>query len=123
MRDGESADARGRRSAPPLPRAQSADRRAGQARQSRQGTVVFPRHLRLRAVAPRSAPTARRADDGRRPSLASASQDPDPKYVTAGVVIDGAVMKDASRYALTEAMDEGHCGLPTDQLIPLAEEL
>jgi exodeoxyribonuclease V alpha subunit len=26
-------------------------------------------------------------------------------------------------YALTEAMDEGHCGLPTDQLITLAEEL
>jgi ATP-dependent exoDNAse (exonuclease V) alpha subunit len=26
-------------------------------------------------------------------------------------------------YALTEAMNEGHCGLPTDQLIPLAEEL
>ena len=26
-------------------------------------------------------------------------------------------------YAFTEAMDEGHCGLPTDQLIPLAEEL
>jgi hypothetical protein len=26
-------------------------------------------------------------------------------------------------YALTEAMDEGHCGLPTDQLIPLSEEL
>src|SRR4029077_15895082 len=26
-------------------------------------------------------------------------------------------------YALTEAMDEGHCGLPTDQLISLAEEL
>src|SRR5271163_4885277 len=26
-------------------------------------------------------------------------------------------------YALTEAMDEGHCGLPTDKLIPLAEEL
>jgi exodeoxyribonuclease V alpha subunit len=26
-------------------------------------------------------------------------------------------------YALTEAMDEGHCGLPTHQLIPLAEEL
>jgi exodeoxyribonuclease V alpha subunit len=26
-------------------------------------------------------------------------------------------------YALTEAMEEGHCGLPTDQLIPLAEEL
>ena len=26
-------------------------------------------------------------------------------------------------YALTEAMDEGHCGLPTGHLIPLAEEL
>jgi exodeoxyribonuclease V alpha subunit len=26
-------------------------------------------------------------------------------------------------YALTEAMDEGHCGLPVDELVPLAEEL
>jgi exodeoxyribonuclease V alpha subunit len=26
-------------------------------------------------------------------------------------------------YALTEAMDEGHCGLPTDELVPLAEQL
>ena len=26
-------------------------------------------------------------------------------------------------YALTEAMDEGHCGLPTDELVPLAERL
>src|SRR5437762_10027564 len=26
-------------------------------------------------------------------------------------------------YALTEAMDEGHCGLPTEELLPLAEEL
>src|SRR3954468_17668881 len=26
-------------------------------------------------------------------------------------------------FALTEAMDEGHCGLPTAELIPLAEEL
>src|SRR5271169_4543912 len=26
-------------------------------------------------------------------------------------------------FALAEAMDEGHCGLPTEQLIPLAEEL
>jgi len=26
-------------------------------------------------------------------------------------------------YALTEAMDEGHCGLPTDELLPLAERL
>jgi exodeoxyribonuclease V alpha subunit len=26
-------------------------------------------------------------------------------------------------YALTEAMDEGHCGLPTDELMPLAEKL
>ena len=26
-------------------------------------------------------------------------------------------------YALTEAMDEGHCGLPTEELIPLADKL
>jgi exodeoxyribonuclease V alpha subunit len=26
-------------------------------------------------------------------------------------------------YALTEAMDEGHCGLPTEALVPLAVEL
>ncbi len=26
-------------------------------------------------------------------------------------------------YALSEAMDEGHCGLPTDDLVPLAEQL
>jgi exodeoxyribonuclease V alpha subunit len=26
-------------------------------------------------------------------------------------------------YALTEAMDEGHCGLPTDELLPLAQKL
>ena len=26
-------------------------------------------------------------------------------------------------YALTEAMDEGHCGLPTEELVPLAIEL
>src|SRR3982075_3838454 len=26
-------------------------------------------------------------------------------------------------YALTDAMDEGHCGLPTDELMPLAEKL
>ena len=26
-------------------------------------------------------------------------------------------------YALTEAMDEGHCGLPTEELVPLAVEL
>ena len=26
-------------------------------------------------------------------------------------------------YALTEAMDEGHCGLPTDELVPLAGKL
>src|SRR5438876_11832444 len=25
--------------------------------------------------------------------------------------------------ALTEAMDEGHCGMPTDELVPLAEKL
>src|SRR5258707_8280669 len=26
-------------------------------------------------------------------------------------------------YALTEEMDEGHCGLPTNELVPLAEKL
>jgi len=26
-------------------------------------------------------------------------------------------------FALTEAMDQGHCGLPTDDLMPLAEKL
>jgi hypothetical protein len=26
-------------------------------------------------------------------------------------------------YALTEAMDEGHCGLPTEELLPLAVKL
>jgi exodeoxyribonuclease V alpha subunit len=26
-------------------------------------------------------------------------------------------------YALTEAMDEGHCGLPAEELTPLAVEL
>ena len=26
-------------------------------------------------------------------------------------------------FALTEAMDEGHCGLPNEELIPLAKEL
>src|SRR5262249_59300016 len=26
-------------------------------------------------------------------------------------------------YALTQAMDEGHCGLPADELVPLAEKL
>jgi hypothetical protein len=26
-------------------------------------------------------------------------------------------------YALTEGVDEGHCGLPTEELIPLAEKL
>ena len=40
------------------------------------GTVVFPRRLRLRAVAPRSAPTAGRPVAGRRPSHAGASSRP-----------------------------------------------
>ena len=30
---------------------------------------------------------------------------------------------DLQAYALTEAMDEGHCGLPTEELVPLAEKL
>src|SRR5271165_6324343 len=77
VRDGQGADTRGRRPSPSLSRAQSADRRAGHTRESRQGVVVFPGRLRLRAAAPRPTPTARRADDGRRPFLADASQDPD----------------------------------------------
>src|SRR5271168_4846497 len=32
-------------------------------------------------------------------------------------------LRAGNSYALTEATDEGHCGLPTDKLIPLAEEL
>src|ERR1700757_1332686 len=32
-------------------------------------------------------------------------------------------MRAGISYALTEAMDEGHCGLPTDELVPLAEKL
>ena len=40
--------------------------------------------------------------------------------------IDKAAMtraRAAISYALTEAMDEGHCGLPTDEIVPLAEKL
>ena len=77
VRDGQGANTRGRRPSPPRSRAQGADRGAGQARQSRQGAAVFPGRLRLRAAAPRSTSKARRADDGRRPFLADASQDPD----------------------------------------------
>ena len=32
-------------------------------------------------------------------------------------------MRAGISYALTEAMDEGHCGLPTDEFVPLAEKL
>ena len=32
-------------------------------------------------------------------------------------------MRAGISYALTEAMDAGHCGLPTEELIPLAEKL
>src|SRR5437868_3746353 len=43
----------------------------------------------------------------------SASQAPGPSIrVRAGI-----------SYALTEAMDEGHCGLPRDELVPLAASL
>src|SRR5208337_4852315 len=77
VRDGQGANTRGRRPSPPRSRAQGADRGAGQARQSRQGAAVFPGRLRLRAAAPRSTSKARRADDGLRPFLADASQDPD----------------------------------------------
>ena len=33
-----------------------------------------------------------------------------------------ALVRAGISYALTEAMDEGHCGLPTDELVPLAEK-
>src|SRR4051812_3720664 len=49
--DGE---ARGR-GPPPLPRAQGPDRRAGPARQSRQGTAVLTGDIWLRTAAPRPA--------------------------------------------------------------------
>ncbi len=32
-------------------------------------------------------------------------------------------MRAGISYALTETMDEGHCGLPTEELTPLACEL
>ena len=32
-------------------------------------------------------------------------------------------MRAGISYALTEAMDEGHCGLPVEELVPLAVEL
>jgi hypothetical protein len=64
-----------------------------------------------------------------------------PSLVLAALLVASPIFRDATQaqgssevwptnelragisYALTEAMDEGHCGLPTDELIPLAEEL
>jgi exodeoxyribonuclease V alpha subunit len=37
--------------------------------------------------------------------------------------IEKAAMVRVISYALTEAMEEGHCGLPTDELVPLADKL
>jgi len=34
-----------------------------------------------------------------------------------------AAQRSRISYALTEAMDEGHCALPTEELVPLAEKL
>ena len=67
-----------RRGPPPsLPRAQSIDQRTGPARQPDQRAALRARRIRLRAAAPQSAATAQRVEDGRWPSLAKASQDPD----------------------------------------------
>ena len=72
-----SSDARGRTPPPPLPRAQDAGRRAGRARQSHKRAAVLTGNIELRAAAPRSTPTARGLEDGRRPFSADASQNPD----------------------------------------------
>ena len=46
-------------------------------RQPPQGIAVLPRRIRLRAVAPRSTPTARRVEDGRWPRAAGSSEGSD----------------------------------------------
>ena len=56
---------RGRGPPPPLSRAQGADRRAGPARQSRQGAAVLTGDIWLRAAAPRPAGAAGYAPDRR----------------------------------------------------------
>ena len=58
VRNGQGTDFRGRGPSPPLPRAQGADRRAGPARQSRQGAAVLTGDIWLRAAAPRPAGAA-----------------------------------------------------------------
>src|ERR1700728_2118553 len=51
-------------------------------------------------------------------------QTPDAIAIKLGMEKTGMVRVRAGiSYALTEAMDEGHCGLPTDELVPLAEKL
>src|SRR6202011_573288 len=63
--DGESADPRGRGPPPSLSRAQGPDRRAGPARQSRQGGAVLTRDIWLQAATPRPAGAAGYAPDRR----------------------------------------------------------
>jgi transposase len=57
------AHSRGGGQPPPLPRAQSADRGEGPARQSHQGAVILPGDIRIRAAAPRPTRAAGRTPD------------------------------------------------------------
>ena len=99
-------------------RAQGADRRAGQARQSRQGAAVFPGRLRLRAAAPRSTPTARRADDGRRPFVADASQDPINRELDRlELLLDQIKRAEAERDALLAAQQAATPASPGKMLL------
>src|ERR1700738_1573080 len=65
VRDGESADPRGRGPPSPLSRAQGADRRAGPADKSRQGAAVLTGDIWLPAATPRPATAAGYAPDRR----------------------------------------------------------
>ena len=58
---------------PPLPRAQSANRRESATRQSYQRIIIETGHIRISAAAPRPAPAAGRTPNRRRPRLPSAS--------------------------------------------------
>jgi len=62
-----------RRPPPPLPRAQSANRRESATRQSYQRIIIQPGRIRISAAAPRPAPAAGRTPNRRRPRLPSAS--------------------------------------------------
>src|SRR6516162_8922052 len=62
--NGQGAHSRGGGPPPPLPRAQSADRRESPACQSHQGAIILPGHLRIRAAAPRPTRAAEELQTG-----------------------------------------------------------